>query len=232
MSYMSVKHLTITSAIKASVKAFAILMVSVSMSGVVMANEPAAKVQPDVAKGEALFNNGDLKRGIAACMGCHGANGVSGGGAYPKLAGQHAAYIVKQLKDYKSGKERPNAVMGAFAGLLSDEDMINVAAYLEKQTPGLGTAKNKASIELGQKIYRGGIAAKGVPACAGCHGPAGSGIPAQYPRLSGQWAEYTEVQLVAYRSGERKNSVQMSAIAAKMSDAEIKAVADYIAGLR
>ncbi|MEY4699648.1 MAG: hypothetical protein RIR85_1068, partial [Pseudomonadota bacterium] len=115
---------------------------------------------------------------------------------------------------------------------LSDEDMANLGAYLEKQTPGTGTAKNKASIELGQKIYRGGIASKSVAACAGCHGPNGSGIPAQYPRISGQHAEYTEAQLVAYRSGERKNSVQMSAIASRMSDAEIKAVADYIAGVR
>ena len=142
------------------------------------------------------------------------------------------SYVVKQLKDYKAGKERPNAVMGAFAGLLTDEDMANVAVYLEKQTPGLGTAKNKASIELGQKIYRGGIPAKGVAACAACHGPTGSGIPAQYPRLSGQWAEYTEAQLVAYRAGDRKNSIQMTGVAAKMSDAEIKAVADYVAGLR
>lgn len=196
------------------------------------ANEPVAATAPDAAKGEALYNNGDAKRGVAACMGCHGANGVSGGGAYPKLAGQHASYIVKQLKDYKAAKERPNAVMSAFAGLLSDEDMANVAAYVSKQTPGLGTAKNKASIELGQKIYRGGIAGKSVAACAGCHGPNGSGIPAQFPRISGQWPEYTEAQLVAYRAGDRKNSVQMSAIAAKMSDAEIKAVADYVAGLR
>lgn len=207
-----------------------VLAAGLSLAAVTFANEPAAA--PDAAKGEALYNNGDAKRGVAACMGCHGANGVSGGGAYPKLAGQHASYIVKQLKDYKAGKERPNAVMSAFAGLLSDEDMANVAAYVSKQTPGLGTAKNKASIELGQKIYRGGIAGKSVAACAGCHGPNGSGIPAQFPRISGQWPEYTEAQLVAYRAGDRKNSVQMSAIAAKMSDAEIKAVADYVAGLR
>ena len=210
-----------------------VLAAGLSLAAVTFANEPAATpAAPDAAKGEALYNNGDAKRGVAACMGCHGANGVSGGGAYPKLAGQHASYIVKQLKDYKAGKERPNAVMSAFAGLLSDEDMANVAAYVSKQTPGLGTAKNKASIELGQKIYRGGIAGKSVAACAGCHGPNGSGIPAQFPRISGQWPEYTEAQLVAYRAGDRKNSVQMSAIAAKMSDAEIKAVADYVAGLR
>lgn len=209
-----------------------VLAAGLSLAAMTFANEPVAATAPDAAKGEALYNNGDAKRGVAACMGCHGANGVSGGGAYPKLAGQHASYIVKQLKDYKAAKERPNAVMSAFAGLLSDEDMANVAAYVSKQTPGLGTAKNKASIELGQKIYRGGIAGKSVAACAGCHGPNGSGIPAQFPRISGQWPEYTEAQLVAYRAGDRKNSVQMSAIAAKMSDAEIKAVADYVAGLR
>lgn len=202
------------------------------LSAGVFAAEPANVVKPDLAKGEALYNSGDLKRGIAACMGCHGANGVSGGGAYPKLAGQHAAYTVKQLKDYKAGKDRPNAVMSAFASMLTDEDMLNVAAYLEKQAPGNGTAKNKASIELGQKIYRGGIPSKNVAACAGCHAPNGAGIPAQYPRLAGQWAEYTEAQLVAYRSGERKNSLQMTGVASRMSDAEIKAVSDYIAGLR
>ena len=202
------------------------------LSAGVFAAEPANVVKPDLAKGEALYNSGDLKRGIAACMGCHGANGVSGGGAYPKLAGQHAAYTVKQLKDYKAGKDRPNAVMSAFASMLTDEDMLNVAAYLEKQAPGNGTAKNKASIELGQKIYRGGIPGKNVAACAGCNAPNGAGIPAQYPRLAGQWAEYTEAQLVAYRSGERKNSLQMTGVASRMSDAEIKAVSDYIAGLR
>jgi cbb3-type cytochrome c oxidase subunit III len=210
-----------------------IITAGLTFAGVSFANEEAPKaVGPDLAKGEALFSNGDAKRGVPACMSCHGVGGVSGGSAYPKLAGQHAQYIVKQLKDYKAAKDRANAVMSGFAALLTDEDMVNVAAYVEKQTPGLGTAKNKASIELGQKIYRGGIAAKSVPACAGCHGPNGAGMPAQYPRISGQWAEYTEAQLVAYRAGDRKNSVQMSAIAAKMSDAEIKAVADYVAGVR
>jgi cytochrome c553 len=193
---------------------------------------PAGPEKADVAKGEALYNAGDAKRGLAACMSCHGPNGVSGGGTYPKLAGQHASYTVKQLKDYKAGKDRPNAIMTAFAGMMTEQDMINVAAYLEKQTPGLGTAKNKASIELGQKIYRGGIASKQVPACAACHAPNGAGIPSQYPRLSGQWAEYTEAQLVAYRQGERKNSQQMTGITSRMSDTEIKAVSDYIAGLR
>jgi cytochrome c553 len=214
------------------------LLVTLGLSFAVasFAAEPPAKAPtkaaPDAAKGEALYNNGDAKRGVVACVSCHGSNGNSGAAAYPKLAGQHASYTVKQLKDYKGAKDRPNAIMGAFAALLSDEDMADLGAYLEKQTPGVGTAKNKATIELGQKIYRGGIASKSVAACAGCHSPNGAGIPAQYPRISGQWPEYTEAQLIAYRSGERKNSVQMSAIASRMSDVEIKAVADYIAGLR
>ncbi|MBU3599950.1 cytochrome c4 [Polynucleobacter sp. 30F-ANTBAC] len=214
------------------------LLITLGLSFAVasFAAEPPAKAPtkaaPDAAKGEALYNSGDAKRGVVACVSCHGSGGNSGAAAYPKLAGQHASYIVKQLKDYKGAKDRPNAIMGAFAALLSDEDMADLGAYLEKQTPGVGTAKNKATIELGQKIYRGGIASKSVAACAGCHSPNGSGIPAQYPRISGQWPEYTEAQLIAYRSGERKNSVQMSAIASRMSDVEIKAVADYIAGLR
>jgi cytochrome c553 len=94
---------------------------------------PAGPEKADVAKGEALYNAGDAKRGLAACMGCHGPNGVSGGGTYPKLAGQHAAYTVKQLKDYKAGKERPNAIMAAFAGMMTEQDMINVAAYLKNK---------------------------------------------------------------------------------------------------
>jgi len=217
---------------KTLVIALGLSLVNPSFAADPAAQVPAGPAKPDIAKGEALYNLGDAKRGLAACMGCHGVNGVSGGGSYPKLAGQHAGYTVKQLKDYKAGKDRPNAVMAAFAGMMTEQDMINVAAYLEKQTPGLGTAKNKASIELGQRIYRGGIASKQVAACASCHTPNGAGIPSQYPRLSGQWAEYTESQLIAYRQGERRNSVQMTGIASRMSDAEIKAVSDYIAGLR
>jgi len=115
--------------------------------------------------------------------------------------------------------------------LLTEADMKNVSAYLEKQTQKPGTAKNKDTIELGKSIYRGGIAAKNVPACASCHGPAGSGIPVQYPRVGGQWTEYTQSQLVTFRSGERKNA-QMNTIAGKLNDKEMQAVADYIAGLQ
>ena len=198
------------------------LITAVLLSSIGLVNVANAA---NAEKGKALVEK-------ANCASCHGA-GLNAPilPAYPKLAGQHAAYIVKQLKDYKGAKDRPNAIMGAFAGLLSDEDMANLGAYLEKQTPGTGTAKNEASIEQGQKIYRGGIAAKGVPACAACHSPTGAGIPSQYPRLGGQWADYTNAQLLAFREGVRKNNSQMTTIASKLSDLEMKAVADYIAGL-
>jgi len=122
--------------------------------------------------------------------------------------------------------------MAGFAAMLSDADIRSVSAFFASQALKPAVAQNKDFVELGQKIFRGGVAAKGVPACAGCHGPAGAGIPAEYPRLQGQYAEYTESQLVAFRQGERGNSAMMSTIAERLSDREIKAVSDYIAGLR
>jgi len=183
---------------------------------------PASKA-PDLAKGAAIASQ--------VCAACHAADGNATGNAYPKLAGQHAEYLVKQLSDFKSG-ERANPIMAPYAAALSTQDMENVAAYFSGQKQNPSAAKNKDTMALGRKIFRGGIAEKHVPACASCHGPTGAGIPVQYPRISGQWEEYTEAQLVAFRSGARKNSVPMAAIASRLSDAEIKAVADYIAGLR
>jgi cytochrome c553 len=122
--------------------------------------------------------------------------------------------------------------MKGFASALSDDDMRNVAFWLTTQKAKLGEATNKDLVSMGERIYRGGIADRQIAACAGCHGPSGAGIPAQYPRLSGQHAEYTETQLKSFRDGVRKNSVQMTMVAAKMNDREIKAVADYVAGLR
>lgn len=183
----------------------------------------------------------DLNRGqqtaSQVCAGCHAADGNSTSPVNPKLAAQHADYLYKQLANFRpkdAGKqpERPNPIMTGIASTLSEDDMRNVAAFYATQPLKPAFAKSKDTVELGQKIYRGGIADKGVPACAGCHGPAGLGIPAQYPRLSGQYAEYTEAQLVAFRQGARLNSVQMTSIAARMSDREIKAVSDYVAGLR
>ncbi len=205
--------------------------------GAPMASPAAAKpVVPgkpktDLAAGEALYSNGDASRGVVACVGCHGANGKSASATWPKLSAQHAAYTTKQLKNFKDGS-RANPVMMGMVASLTDQDMTNISAYLVKQEVSLGVAQNKDTIELGQSIYRGGIAAKGVPACAACHSPTGAGIPAQYPRLGGQWADYSAAQLMAFREGTRKNSAQMTIIATKLSDQEMKAVSDYMAGLR
>lgn len=184
----------------------------------------AAKVaQPDLVKGAATF--------AAVCVSCHGADGNSGTPAYPKLAQQHPEYLVKQLQEFKSGK-RKNAVMQGFASALSDEDMKNVAYFAASKKAAPGSSKEKELVSLGERIYRGGISDRQVPACAGCHSPNGAGIPAQYPRLSGQHADYAAAQLTAFRDGVRGNSLQMTQVAAKLNDKEIRAVADYIAGLR
>lgn len=209
---------------------FLVALAAASLAVHAAEEKPAAKAA-DPAKGEALYTNGDNARGITACASCHGQAGNSTIVQNPRLAQQHDAYIVKQLNDFK-GPNRPNAVMTAMAKPLSDEDMKNVAAYLSKQQAKPGAAKNKATVEQGKKIFRAGIADKQVAACAGCHGPAGAGIPAQFPRLAGQHQEYTVAQLTAFRSGARKNSEQMTAIAKRLSDDEIAAVADYVAGLK
>jgi len=191
---------------------------------------PAAKA--DLAKGEATYT--------AVCAVCHGADGNSGSPAYPKLAQQHADYTVKQLQEFKSGK-RANAIMSGMAAGLSDADMKNVAAWLATKNSAANFAKEKDLVVLGERIYRGGVADRQIAACAGCHNPTGAGIPAQYPRLAGQHADYTVSQLNAFREHGNKgagqnigrgNSIQMSNVAAKLNDREIKAVADYIAGLR
>jgi len=209
----------------------AILCLTILATPALQASEPAPKaVKPDLAAGEALYANGDSKRGITACVGCHGANGNSGSGTWPKLSGQNAKYTYTQLVNFKSGV-RANGVMMGMSMPLNEADMLNLSAYLEKQTHKGGTARNKDTIELGKSIYRGGIAAKSVPACASCHGPSGSGIPVQYPRIGGQWADYTQAQLLTFRSGERKNA-QMNTISGKLNDKEIQAVSDYIAGLQ
>ena len=183
--------------------------------------EPVAK--PDLAAGEARYT--------AMCAACHGADGNSGSPAYPKLAGQHPEYLAKQLQEYKSGK-RANAVMQGMAAGLSDADMKNIAAWAASQKPKSGFAKDKELVSLGERIWRGGIADRNIAACAGCHSPNGAGIPAQYPRIAGQHADYTIAQLTGFRDGVRKNNVQMTQVAAKLNDREIRAVSDYAAGLR
>ena len=195
--------------------------ISLAASAAIAAEGPAAP-KIDLAKGQATAT--------AVCVACHSFDGSRGSPANPILQGQHPEYLVKQLTEFKAGK-RANAIMMGMAATLSEDDMKNVAAFYAGKTAKAGFAKNKELVALGEKIYRGGIADRNVPACAACHSPTGAGIPAQYPRLGGQHADYTEAQLVAFRGGVRKNSTQMTGVAAKMNDREIKAVADYIAGL-
>lgn len=199
-----------------------------------LAAAAAAAAEPpfkgDAAKAQAMVNQ--------VCAACHAADGNSQIAVNPKLAGQIPEYLHKQLTNFKpaAGKkaERDNPVMAGMVAGLSPEDMRNLAAYFAGQAAKPGAAKSKDLVALGQKIYRGGIASKGVAACASCHGPNGAGMPAQYPRLSGQHAEYVEAQLKAFRSGERANDPNgsMRGVAEKLSDREIQAAADYIAGLR
>ncbi len=165
------------------------------------------------------------------CAACHTPTGNSVITLNPKLAAQHPEYLEKQLTEFKSGK-RNNAVMTGIASALSEDDMKNLAAYFSSQQLTLGQAKSNGKDSLGEKIYRGGIAATNVPACAACHGATGAGLPKQFPRLGGQHADYTLAQLRTFRTGERANAPMMMAIAAKMTDAEMAAVADYIQGLR
>lgn len=204
-------------------KSLLALSLSALISVSAFASETKAPAKPDLAKG--------AEKATQVCAACHTADGSRGSPANPILQGQHTEYLVKQLAEFKAGK-RANPIMSGMAAALTEEDMKNVAAFYNSKTAKPGFAKDKALVALGEKIYRGGIAAKQVPACAGCHSPTGAGIPAQYPRVAGQHADYAEAQLVAFRSGARGNSAQMAAIAARMSDKEIKAVADYVAGLR
>jgi cbb3-type cytochrome c oxidase subunit III len=198
------------------------LSLSVALVGVAHSAESKA-AKPDLAAGEA--------KASTVCAACHAADGSRGIPTNPILQGQHPEYLVKQLTEFKEGK-RKNAIMNGMAGALSPADMANVAAFYASKKAKDGTAKNKDLVALGEKIYRGGIAKKGVPACAGCHSPNGAGMPAQYPRLAGQHPDYTKTQLTAFRQGERTNSPQMATIAANLSDKEIEALADYMAGLR
>lgn len=200
-----------------------LLSLALAAAGAVQAATPAAPAKPDLAKGQKIATE--------VCMACHAADGSRGSPANPILAGQHPEYLAKQLAEFKSGK-RKNAIMSGMVAALSDSDMRDLAYFYAGKSAKPGFAKNKATVELGQKIYRGGIADRAIPACAACHGPSGAGLPVQYPRLGGQHGDYVEAQMLAFRSGARANNAQMTGVAAKMNDVEIKAVSDYIAGLR
>jgi cytochrome c553 len=186
--------------------------------------------EPDVAKGQQIA--------AQVCAACHAPDGNSAQPANPVLAGQHAEYTLKQLSNFKpqEGKPaaRPNAIMAGMVANLSAEDMSSLASYFQAQKPAPRAARNPELIKLGQAIYRGGILSRNIAACTACHGPGGAGVPAQFPRIAGQFAEYTAAQLRAFRSGERANDPNrmMRAVAERLSDREIAAVAEYISGLR
>jgi len=208
------------------------MLAAFAATGLLWAVQAAAQeaAKPDLAKGEQLAKQ--------VCAACHGADGNSMAQTNPKLAGQHVAYLYKQLTNFKSqdGKKaaRENAIMAGMVAILTDADMRSLAAYYASQSLRPAAASDKNLAALGQKLWRGGIAEKSTAACAGCHGPDGAGIPGQYPHLSGQFAEYVDAQLKAFRSGARANDPNgmMRGVAARMSDEEIKAVAEYAAGLR
>lgn len=191
--------------------------------------QQTAHAQGDPAKAQPIVTQ--------VCSACHGSDGNSTIPTNPVLAGQHADYILKQLHNFKAeqGKpaERSNPVMAGMVAPLSADDMKNLAAYFSEQKPKPRAAHDPALVKLGQSIYRAGIASKGVAACAGCHSPNGNGIPALFPRLAGQFPEYVAAQLKAFRAGERANDTNsvMRATAGKLSDKEIAAVAEYVAGL-
>lgn len=170
----------------------------------------------------------------ATCMACHGPDGNSVNPEWPSLAGQHASYIIKQIKHFKSG-ERQNPLMTPMAMMLSDQDAEDLAAFYAAQTPRPSGEAEPSKVKVGERLFRGGNAATGVAACAACHGPTGRGIPgAAFPAVAGQHATYTAAQLRAYKSGARASdpNSMMRAIAAKLSEEEIDAVASYLQGMR
>lgn len=188
------------------------------------------KIPGDAAKGQQIATQ--------VCAACHNADGNSSIPANPSLAGQHAEYIIKQLKNFKSqdGKpaERESPIMGAMVAPLSPEDMNNLGAYYAQQTPKPGVARDKSLAEQGEKIYRGGNLETSLPACAGCHSPNGAGLPPNYPRLAGQQSEYVATQLRAFRTEQRTKDPnnEMHMIATRMSEREMQAVSEFISGLR
>jgi cytochrome c553 len=191
----------------------------------------AAKDKADLAKAKQTAEQ--------VCAACHGADGNSAASANPNLAGQGAEYITRQLLHFKSGV-RVNAIMQGMVAALSDADMKALGAYYAQQKPKVLGAKDAALAKTGQRLYRAGDVATGLPACSSCHSPDGAGIPKNYPRLSGQYAEYTYAQLKAFKAGERGNDEAgkdaqgkiMWAVAQRLSDSQMKALADYTAGLR
>jgi cytochrome c553 len=172
------------------------------------------------------------------CAACHGLDGNATSTGFPKLAAQHADYIVKQLHDYRTAKgakgpARVNPIMNGVAATLTEAQIRDVALYYSRQTfkPGVASTGGK-ELKLGQSIWMAGIADRAVPACASCHGPSGAGMPSRYPRVGGQWQTYLETELQMFRNDRRTNSPEMHDIASRMTDRQLAAAADFAAGLR
>jgi len=187
--------------------------------------------------GQTLHAAGNAAAGkakSAVCAGCHGPDGNSAAPNFPKLAGLDGTYIAKQLEDFKKGATRRDPLMAGMVAGLSKKDMENLGAYFASQKRNPGVANGSAdAMKQAEILYRGGDAKNGVPACMSCHGPAGAGIPARFPAVSGQHAAYNQKQLMDFKSGARSNDGGvMGPIAFKLTDAQIKAVAEYMAGLR
>jgi cytochrome c553 len=210
-----------------------LLLAACVWPAVVAAQPPAAvpNAKADLERGRQLATQ--------VCAACHGADGNSTGSANPNIAGQHADYIIGQLAHYKAGLRQNPIMQGIVAGMTAD-DMRAVAVYYSQQKPKGLAARDASLAKLGQALWRGGDAATGVPACSACHGPTGAGIPKNYPRVAGQYADYTYAQLKAFGAGQRgadkegkdTNGRIMYAIARQMSEAQMRAVAEYAAGLR
>jgi cytochrome c553 len=195
------------------------------------ANEPAkaSSAVPAPTRAELLARGQQIAG--AVCVACHGLDGMSAVPANPNIAGMPAQYIAKQLEHFKNGT-RKNAVMQGMSANLAPADMAALGEYYFSQQPKVNAvARDKDLAARGQKVYRAGIAEAKVPACAGCHGAAGAGIPAIYPRLAGQWPDYTYEQLQHYVSGARKHPM-MNSVAQRMKDSDLRAVAEYAAGMR
>lgn len=189
-----------------------------------------AKTAPDLSKAKKIAET--------VCVACHGADGNSPTSANPILAGQGSEYLFKQLTEFKAAEGKPavrnNPIMAGMTAALTVDDMKGLAVYFSQQKRKPASAIDEKLVAAGKTLWRKGDFDRGIPACAGCHGPTGAGVPAQYPRLAGQYAEYTDIQLKNFRSEERSNDPEkmMRTIADKLSDKQIKAVADYAAGLR
>lgn len=195
------------------------------LAGVLLGTAPLSlHAKGDAAKGQGL---------AGACAACHGADGNSMIPVNPSLAQQHPEYIAKQLSEFKSGA-RANPIMAGMAAGLTPETMQDVGAFFAKQKLRHAGARDKDLVTVGRKLYRGGDASRNIPACASCHSPTGAGIPSQYPRVGGQHPDYTIAQLKAFRAGERANDANsmMRSVAARLTDKEIAALAEYVAGLK